>query len=258
MSKMYDKTEFFLTYFSRATEKELVVNSLENRFFGFSNTFKMLDLGCHNGSLLEQIFRRYRKRLPDHIDVMGIDPSGPAIEEFHNRVFGDGCQIRSFIGSAEEYFEDHAEVYSWILASQCLYWSDDLALTLRKIRERGEASLVILRGRKGIYEVQSRFRTLLGNVQEKLYSSKDIEQALTALEIPFEMENHQTEIHLPEPGNQESRWMNAFFLQASDDALSEKDHREIEKFTESLGSPMRHDVAFFWLGKAILEQGTRP
>jgi|SRR5579871_315608 len=247
MNKMYDKAQFFLAYFARATEKELVVRSLTDRFMGFKDSVSILDLGCHDGSLLERILNTYQSRLPARVDIVGVDPSETALGAFRQKMANNGHQVDTFIGCAEEYFKDSARHHDWILASQCLYWSADLSAVLKDIHERGDASLVVLRGKKGIFEIQSRFRSLIGDQEERLYSSSDIEDALYSLNIPFAKEDHATEIHVPKSFGQESKWINAFFLEVSDDALSDENHSEIAHFIAGLGSPMRHDITLFWL-----------
>jgi hypothetical protein len=95
--------------------------------------------------------------------------------------------------------------------------------------------------------VQSKYRNLLGSPNEKLYTADDIERCLSDLTVEFRREEHQTKVIIPEESSREFRWLVSFFLQTSDDALTESDWTELKSFFRPFGREFRHDVNFFWI-----------
>jgi len=251
MATMYDKTEFFKTYFQNAGEKDLIVTSLKNKFNQFSDTLSILDLGCHDGALINRILDCYQDDIRARVNLTGVDPSAVAINEFMQNNYKKEWMIQGYACTAEAYFNDHADVYDWVLASQCLYWSTNLPEIVNRINKAGVSGLIVFRGKKGIYEVQSKFRKLLGNKAEKLYTADDIEAVLRLNNINYRREDHTTMIKLPDPASQEMRWLIAFFLQTEDCELADDDFDEVINAINVSDNQMRHDVSLFWLGQGI-------
>ncbi|MBL7480194.1 class I SAM-dependent methyltransferase [Legionella bononiensis] len=248
---MYDKIEFFKSYFSRATEKKILVESIGTRLNLLEDKAKILDLGCHDGSLIRTIITRYQHCISNKLNIVGVDPSQRALAEFSAHECSKKYSIKTYKGTAEEYFSRHNEYFDWILASQSLYWSPDLELIIRQIYQNSDSALIVLRGKKGIFEIQTQFKEYLGNKQEQLYSADDVERALVAEQIPYTKECHQTFIELPQQNTLEFNWLIAFFLQLEDadtpsDLISRvKDYIE----QQSTANSLQHDVVFFWLGQ---------
>ena len=250
---MYDKIEFFKSYFSRATEKKILVESIGARLNPLEDKAKILDLGCHDGTLIRTIITRYQHCISNKLNIVGVDPSQRALAEFSAHEFSKKYSITTYKGTAEEFFSRHNEYFDWILASQSLYWSSDLRLILRQINQNSSSALIVLRGKKGIFEIQTQFKEYLGNKQEQLYSADDVERALVAEQIPYTKECHQTFIELPQQSAPEFNWLIAFFLQmddanASPDLLSRVTDFIVQK---SIANTLQHDVVFFWLGQTV-------
>lgn len=253
MNDMYAKTEFFKTYFSRASEKKLIAQAVAKRLNKVAHYAKILDLGCHNGSLLQNIISLQREKLPPDFSIVAVDPCQPAIDEFSTNDFVKNYSTRTFNTTAECYLANNRECFDWIIASQCLYWSDDLAQIVKNIEAQSLASLIVLRGKKGIYEIQSQYKDLLGNKQEKLYTSIDIENALNAQQIIYQKESHSTNIELPPLDSTEFDWLIGFFLQHEDLTMPPATIRDVKNFIIDLAhnNKIQHDIDLFWLGKAI-------
>lgn len=246
---MYDRLEFFSSYFARASEKQLLVDALGTRFGNFGHSLSLLDLGSHDGGLLHRICERYQDRFPANTSITAVDPSPAAVSELLKRKFGATIQLNGHVASAESWFARQQIHYDWIIASQCLYWSDNLPDIVSKIYHYSNSALIVLRGKKGIYQIQSRFRQYLGNKQEQLYTAEDIELALRSQQIPYERVNHCTDIELPDSSDPAFNWLIGFILQIDDldeDAGFLKEVRDYILMLSRNGK-LEHEVAHFWL-----------
>ncbi|HHF7365916.1 TPA: class I SAM-dependent methyltransferase [Legionella bozemanae] len=252
---MYDSSEFFKTYFAKASEKSILIDLMSTRFSPPSQELNILDLGCHDGTLIKKIIDAYASRMPAKVTITGVEPSVDALLEYSKNQFPIPVQTNTFVGTAERYFLKNPgnEYFNWVIASQCLYWSLDLPYIVRKIADAGESGLIVLRGHRGIYEIQSHFKHYIGNQNEQFYTADDIESALLNLNIPFEKEVKTTSILLPHPGSMEMKWLVAFFLQRDKKDVNGDIWQEAESWIFAKTSEkMTHDVCFFWLGKAML------
>lgn len=249
---MYEKLEIFKSYFQNASEKQTIVDMLAHRFYPSAGCRKILDLGCHEGSLMQNIMQQYHDRLHQEIDLIGVDPAEAAVNIFAQRDYGAKIKPQKFAGSAESYFTNHATFHEWIIASQCLYWSHDLCAILNMIHASSHSSLIVLRGRRGIYEIQSSFQHLLGNQDEQLYVADDIEVALIRSRIPFQRENIHSQIALPKDDIC-YQWLINFFLQTDENKMTIENYAEVRQFIATkLNNPIHHDVSLFWLGGAMI------
>ncbi|AMP91569.1 class I SAM-dependent methyltransferase [Legionella pneumophila] len=252
---MYDKSQFFKTYFSNASEKSILVELLEKRFHPPSNGLNILDLGCHDGALMKKIVNAYAERLPEKLVITGVDPSLQAIKEYAKADFPTPVQTNTFAGTAEDYFDSCSNHFDWIIASQCLYWSPDLPKIVKQIHEAGDSSLIVIRGCHGIYEIQLQFRHYIGNHLEKFYTDKDVEMALRSQNMLFQKESLSTTIRLPDKDSIEFKWLILFFLQMEEESLGNKIFSDVQDWITSRTSvSIHHEVHFFWLGNAILTE----
>jgi hypothetical protein len=250
---MYNKIEFFNHYFSRATEKTKLIELLDSRFKHVGQQLELLDLGSHDGALLRRIVNNYADRFPSHVKFTAVDPSDKAIEALSESDFAKNYHVTTHVGTAESYFAQHKHHFNWIIASQSLYWSRDLHFMVKQISEASDSALIVLRGNKGIYNIQSRFKDLLGNKEEQLYTADDVEKALDAQHIPYERENISTHISIPTNDDLIFTWLIGFFLQIENiedgfPALAQVKQFIVEQCNHGL---LQHDVAFFWLGKSM-------
>ncbi|VEB38991.1 methyltransferases [Legionella sainthelensi] len=253
---IYDSRELFKTYFANASEKSILIDLMRTRFSPALLPLNILDLGCHDGHLIKKIIDAYAWRMPSKVTLTGVDPSIDALLEYSKNKFTIPVHTNTYTGTAESYFLRHSgdEYFDWVIASQCLYWSLDLPYIVRNIARCGKSGLIVLRGHRGIYEIQSRFKAYIGNRNEQFYTAVDIESALLHLNIPFEKEIKTTFIQLPPQGSVEMKWLIAFFLQQDEKNISNNIVQEVESWILAKTSDkMAHDVSFFWLGNAMLK-----
>ncbi|MDR3443085.1 MAG: class I SAM-dependent methyltransferase [Legionella sp.] len=252
---MYDSSEFFKTYFAKASEKSIIIDLMSTRFSPSSHDLKILDLGCHDGTLIKKIIDAYVRRMPSKVTITGVEPSLDALLKYAKTQFTIPVQTNTFVGTAESYFlkNPEHEHFNWVIASQCLYWSWDLSYIVRKIADAGESGLIVLRGHRGIYEIQSRFKDYIGNPNEQFYTADDIESALLNQNIPFAKEVKTTSILLPSQGSIEMKWLITFFLQQDKKEINSDIFQEVESWILAKTSEkITHDVCFFWLGNAMI------
>jgi SAM-dependent methyltransferase len=252
---MYDSNEYFKAYFDKASEKALLIDLMQERFNPPKDELSILDLGCHDGALIKKIINTYTSRMPRKVAITGVEPSSQALLKYKKNQFNIPVQTNTFDGTAEHFFikKQKNDNYNWVIASQCLYWTLDLASVIQDIADCGDSALIVLRGKRGIYEIQSRFKDYIGNPNEQFYTAEDIELALIKLNIPFEKQIKTTFIELPRQGSQEMKWLIAFFLQQNHNQLSHGAWQEVESWLLSKGTEkIAHNVCFFWLGKAML------
>lgn len=251
---MYDSSQFFKTYFANASEKALLIDLMRDRFNPPPNALSILDLGCHDGALIKKILHTSAHKLPPKVSLTGVDPSPNAILEYGQNQFSMPIQKNTVVGTAEYYFliQPRHLYFDWVLASQCLYWSENLPLIVKNIAECADAGLIILRGNKGVYEIQSQFKAYIGNPKEQFYTASDVESALLTQNIPFEKQVKTTILHLPSQGSIEMKWLIAFFLQWSDQDMDQSKIQEVESWILAKSSvQLPHEVCYFWLGNAI-------
>lgn len=255
---MYDKTEFFKTYFANASEKSILIDLMRSRFSSPAYDLNILDLGCHDGTLIKKIIDSYASTMPAKVSITGVEPSSDALLEYPKNQFAIPVQTNTFAGTAEEYFIQHPcdGDFDWVIASQCLYWSLDLPSIVRKIADAGESGLIVLRGHRGIHEIQFRFKDYIGNPDEQFYTADDIESALLHQNIPFDKEVKTTSIFLPDKGSMEMKWLIAFFLQQTQIDTDSYIWKEVESWLLAKSSEtIDHDVGYFWLGNAMTNRG---
>lgn len=247
---MYEKVNFFRSYFSIATEKKIVLAEFVKRFSNPSESrVSVLDLGCHDGMLINKLLNEVCSSLKKGVSITAVDPSFSAIQEFSKRSFKEyGAKLSLHNLSAEDYFEKHKSTkqFDWVIASHCLYWSKDLQKTVKDIVESGKKGLIVLRGSYGIYQIQKQFKHLIGNPDEQLYEADNIEDCLIALSAKHNRQDFQTSIEMPSYNQKEFIWLLSFFLQTTEEKLDPESISKIAKYLVKLGNPLRHDVSFFW------------
>lgn len=248
MANMYDKALFFNTYFSKATEKQLFVEKLTQKLSpkDESLNLSLLDLGSHDGLLLSKFFNTSGvKKIKK---VVAVDPSAQALHLFKNRSdLPEIGELSLYAQTFEDFVTKNHDRFDFILASHCFYWSPDLKACLLELKKRSKRSVIVLRGSKGIYEIQKKFKNFLGNENEMLYKSDDIKKALTELEIDFTTDRLDSKIEIPS-NPIERKWLYAFFLQTDDHLITDSLLADIDDFVfNHLLSPIKHDVDIFWV-----------
>ena len=209
-----------------------------------------MDLGSHDGALIQRLLEAAKSELKNGANIVATDPSAEAIKVFSERSF-EGIEIERELHSltTEDYFanEHNDRKFDWVFSSHSLYWTKDLNQTVANIVAAGKKALIVLRGLHGIYQLQNQFKELLGNADEKLYTSDNIQSALVAIDANFERQDFQTKIEVPSFDDKEFLWLVSFFLQTKEEKLSSNSIQDIKDYVAELGMPLRHDVSFFWI-----------
>ena len=253
MSQMYDRVEFFNAYFRNASEKQLFLDSFTRRAKDKINSeLSILDLGSHDGSLVLRVLESVNASKNVGINLTAVDPSSAALENFSKKNIPKNVSLNCYPATAEEYLSKCNRQFDWVIASHCLYWTENLGEVLRRITSCSNSGVIVLRGHKGIHEIQSKFRQLLGNEKERLYQADDIESELYLIKVPFEREDITSHIEIPDLDSREFRWMASFFLQSDETALVENNYKDIFRFVTQRGTKFQHDISFFWFGKLMM------
>ncbi len=248
---IYDHKQAFQKYLEKATEKKIFVGRFSEMFcFDSDLPASFLDIGCHDGTLTIRLLDSIVGNLPKKSKVHCVDPSHEAIEVFRRRKLSDHFQFIFHELTAEDYLFKFSESADWIIASHCFYWSPDLEGVLNEVYKRSDHSVVVLRGKHGIYQIQSKYKNLVGNPLEQLYTADDIENALVKLNVSFEREDIVSTISVPKPDNPMLTVMIGFFLQRDPESITPEIESEVYSFISNLGTEMRHDVSFFWIDKS--------
>jgi hypothetical protein len=245
---MYDSAVSFATYLKKSTEKSQFVKSFEKRFHTIENLKinSIFDVGCHDGDLTLWYLDKIKNKLTDSCVVTCLDPSNEALIRFSQKQLINNIDF-NFVTSKVENFIFKSK-YDLIVASHSLYWTDDLNSILKQISDNSKFAVVVLREEVGIYEIQSRFKELIGNKDEKLYTANNIESVLKDLNINFIQERIRAEIELPDKDSKAYQDLVAFFLQTTSTAISKDKKHEIDEYLNTKDGTLKHNVSFFWLG----------
>lgn len=247
MHDIYSSNDIFQTYFARAPEKQWVVESFNERLHD-NEAATILDAGCHNGKLTQRIMQHCYNKLPEQTTLVGIDPCAEAITAFNQINFGNKITANGQAVTIEKFFETNTIKFDWIIASQSLYWTEDLKKIIHQMTEASQSTLIVLRGKFGIYQIQKKFSEFVGNPLEQLYHADDISNTLNAMSIPFERQDKQTYLALPDHHSPAFRHLLNFFMQTTDDDLSVAATGEITKYIHAeFNNQLRHDVSLFWI-----------
>lgn len=250
LSSIFDHKQAFQTYLEKTTEKNIFVQRFSEMFcLDCNQPASLLDLGSHNGALTIRYLGCINSKLPEKSIVTCVDPSHEAMEVFQSQKLPDYLQFVFVEATAEDFFSQSSETFDWIVASHCFYWSPSLDSVLAQVCSRGRKSVVVLRGKRGIYQVQSKYKHLVGNPKDQLYTADDVENTLVRLKATFNREDIVSTISIPKPGDPMLSVMIGFFLQTRPEHISPEIESEVYSFIASLGSEMRHDVSFFWIEK---------
>lgn len=235
---IYD-TDVFKAYLAAATEKHIFVERFAERYKRQPGTH-LLDLGCHNGELTLQVL----EACPGITQVTAVDPSASAILEFAARKRPAHVGFHFIQSTAEEFLDLDRGSYDWAIASHSLYWSSDLVKVLIGLQCITSKIALVMRGSRGIYQVQEQFKEWIGNPNEELYFAYALESIILHCCLNYVRENIVSEITLPATFEERSVLLK-FFLQ--NENLTAQQLQTVDKYVLGLGNPMLHDVSFFWL-----------
>jgi hypothetical protein len=250
---IYSDTHSFQTYHSNASEKQILVDTLSQKISMLDSCESLLDIGSHDGQLLKRVLSKnsIQSRIKKVIAVEPADVKTVFLNNIHPIV----SNTTFFNQTIDSYFQKQIAPVDIILASQCLYWSKNLTNIIAKIANNSKASLIVLRGKKGIYTIQSNLRELIGNDDEMFYTSDVIKDSLNTNNITYANTQYETTIHMPHINTLAWYSMMSFFLQRD---LNELSRVEINNASEFINEQMNedktaleHHVDFFWLGNFI-------
>jgi hypothetical protein len=248
MEDIYTSSAIFQTYFDKAPEKAWVVGLLRSRLQFDGDTAVIFDAGCHDGKLTQRIVNQYYDVLPQSTQIIGVDPCANAIARFNQIHFGDKISACGYAATIEEFLQNNNDKFDLTIASQSLYWCMDLPGIVRQIVNASRQTLIVLRDKTGIYQIQKTFPELVGNKQEQFYNADDVRDALVSLNLPFAREDKSTYIPLPERHSSAYQHMLNFFLQTAADQLASHDAARVNEFIAArFGNELRHDVSSFWI-----------
>jgi hypothetical protein len=121
------------------------------------------------GSLLTTILSKDSITTP--IDkIIGIDPADTR-EEFLEQIRPFGVSTRFYQTSLDAFFQQKQSMFDVILASQCLYSSENLMSDLLSTHNHGRAACIVFRSDIGIYQIQLGLQQYLGNKKEKSHKT---------------------------------------------------------------------------------------
>lgn len=246
---IYNKS-WFNTYIEKAGEKLELINAFAQKVKKLYEVKSILDLGSHDGTLLNKMLSHPSTNLALE-RVVGVDPADVS-ERFYQQIRSFSQVTQFYQTNAEQFLNQNMPAYDIILASQCLYWSEDLSNLISLIDRNSRAACVVLRGNRGIYEIQSHFKDIVGNKDEKYYTSKNIVTSLEKNNIPYQRQTFLSEIVMPEKRSEHWYFMLSFFLQTDIFKLSQSVQSRVEDFIDNLMTENRvinHQVEFFWLGE---------
>jgi ubiquinone/menaquinone biosynthesis C-methylase UbiE len=248
LKSIYDQQSIFKSYLERTNEKDIFVAKFAERFsLPRSSPANLLDLGCHDGTLTMRLLDAVSESLPEHSVVTCAEPSERALRVFENRPLPAKYRFLFFNETAESYFRRSTNMFDWIIASHCLYWSRSLEGVLTELCKKAEQSVVVLRGRRGIHQIQSKFKEWVGSPDEQLYTADRVESALDHLGVSFVREDIASTTIIPERDDPTLTLLFAFFLQRAAESFDSEMIDEVYQFTKQMGDNLTHDVSFFWI-----------
>lgn len=250
MRTIYDDYSCFYSYFSRAPEKQIFVEALSKRVH-CQKLRKILDIGCYDGKLMQMFLDKSQEKISPKLHITGIDPCANAIKLYMENSFAKKYSVNVHHGTIENYFSTYNQHFDLIIASQCLYWSTDIVSIIKRIETHSRSAVIVMRGKVGIFDIQSRFRKMIKNNNDMLYIDSDIENILHTNKIEFQKEIHSTYIDLQGLQEDSLNLLIAFFLHLNYEDVPRDLLDNARAFINKklIDGKMRHDVTFFWLGE---------
>ncbi|ETW99683.1 MAG: hypothetical protein ETSY1_14055, partial [Candidatus Entotheonella factor] len=153
MDTMYDQLDFFNTFLSNTTEKKLFIESFAKKFH-FERKRNFLDLGCNEGVLTLKLMNQIQPCLAPDSFLVGVDPCANAIDAFSKKELPDNLSARFHAETAEAFLEKNTQTFDWVIASHCLYWSDDLKRSVDMILNSARSGVIVMRGAYGVSQLR--------------------------------------------------------------------------------------------------------
>jgi len=220
---------------------------------------KINDIGCHNGSLFLKMMNRLGSDLRNKIiELDAIDPSKPAINEFREK--DNGEYNITYFNMAYENFEPIL-CYDLTIASHCLYWSPSLECLVKKMIDNSKITYITLRGKRGIFEIQSQFKHCVGNKLEQFYNADDISLVLDNMnndKLHVSKHLFTSDLRISScklSGDVEGEKLISFFLQTQYSVLSNKDKNNVLEWFRVKPDTIPHDIAIFIIVNNEVDNG---
>ena len=248
MDTMYDQLDFFNTFLSNTTEKQIFIESFAKKF-NTPKPFQILDLGCNEGVLTLKLLDQIQPFLSPDSLLVGVDPCENAVNAFAQKPLPDNLSACFHAETAEAFLDKNTKVFDWTIASHCLYWSDDLERTVEMILQSARSGVIVLRGAYGVNQLQVQFKDWLGDPTGKQYVADDLEPIFESLNCPVVREDHESIIHIPPHESPWFRELVAFCLLTTNEQLDEDRMHAVSQYLRPYGDALRHDISFFWFGE---------
>ena len=242
MKTMYDSKKAFNSYLKNSNEKQILVDWDE--ISNLVSIKSVLDIGCHDGTLSLKLLDRISSNNTS-IKMTCVDPSLEAIQVFKNKV-KERDNFEFYNETVEQFISKiDNKKFDLVILSHSLYWSSDIQKVLQTLTKISKYIVIVLRGKKGIYQIQKEFKHLIGNPNEQLYTSDNIETALLNLKATFIKKDINSQITISYEDEDSLGQLIYFFLQSSKEKFQESEYQMVKKHLQSFKGVIEHNVTFF-------------
>lgn len=205
----------------------------------------ILDIGCGTGSAAQRLFKILSER-GYLFTYTGVDPYKDQLKRFRE-IFHDQPGIELIRSKVEDFNTDHK--FDLTIFVHALYYVDDFVKVIPKVRATGNKLVIVHHGKLGINEVHQEFRACVKQGPHIISTWEDVEKALGAANIPYDLQIRDTEVNVSsckDPKNEEGRRLIRFFLERSE--LPEKTIKDVSSWFRKRPDMMKQDVGYFFIG----------
>ena len=209
----------------------------------------ILDIGCNDGRFAAQVIRLACEvgAVGQPCRYVGVDPCQEALGRFRYSEFSSWVSIDLVRADCEAYVakDDVTGNLSGgiALVSHSLYWTPDLRAALAGILRRVSTALFVVRGARGVFEVQERFRIAVPTLANNRFTVEDVEESLAQLGAAIERVDIQSSIYVGGSSQAEIGKLAAFCLDGPLASIPTQVLRDVSSYLTSFGPEFRHDVS---------------